>query len=396
MLGVRGSVPSGCGGGDASRPLNVYGGVDLRRPCTAGLSGGVADDRPVLRAFFTQTLGAAVGTACPEENSLRWVGPQGCVLYVGPADDGDDDAAGTTYDSRPRPLQGPAAFRYVPRPRSVTPQREEMRTCPSFFSCSSSSCRGTAPAPRRKEGENAVRRPLAHLASAASQSTGRGSLVPSCGGPAGLMERIRCETASLWERLQTARSHLYGTVPLSSEKGEPALPEKNVSHVSEEATAVSLTTESYVGVSPVGRPNAASRPASVSSPLYRRLRGEVQEGSHLSAPRLRGQRLREAWGRDAALPEHLHRVADIEGTGSVRLSRLIIVLRVRRYLDWSEQEARRTVAWLANHPCGTPDAGAVTPQEANSTTRIVIREEDGTFYLNAGAFFSLLRALLLL
>ncbi|ORC87629.1 uncharacterized protein TM35_000212350 [Trypanosoma theileri] len=136
---------------------------------------------------------------------------------------------------------------------------------------------------------------------------------------------------------------------------------------------------------------------SAGSRVLDAMRKEMQQGTLLSAPRATGRKLREAWRRNPILPEHLHHVADIEGVGLVRLSRLITVLRAHGFLDWTEMEVARICAFLASQPNDEDDhieRGIVDLDK--SMTHIVIKEEDGMFYLNGGAFFALLRALLMM
>ncbi|RNF00684.1 hypothetical protein TraAM80_07457 [Trypanosoma rangeli] len=408
MRGVCGSSVLGCSEGDDSRLVNFYCvplvtdapvafdgvSVAVQHQRTAGFNGDGTDNPPVLCAFFRGTLDDEVGMADWEENPPQPLCVGDWVSNVSPTDDRNDDASRTTHTSGRRSLQEPVVFPHIPRWPNVTARRREMHThssSPLF-----SSCDVKAFVSRPSGCKNILSRPLTHFAYMPLKTRESDSPVSSCVGCTEPLERIRSEAASLGESLRKSRSHVYGILPMPHEKRKVELPERTVSLANEEATAVSLMRESNMGVPPAFRSDKASTLTFVGSSLDCRLYGETRDENRGSALPLRGQRLRDAWRHDPTLPEHLHRVADIEGAGSVRLSRLIIVLCLRHYLDWSEEEVKRTVAGLANYLRETPDVGEVTLPTTNSRTLTVIREEDGTFYLNAGAFLLLMQALLLL
>ncbi|KEG06537.1 hypothetical protein DQ04_13431000 [Trypanosoma grayi] len=255
----------------------------------------------------------------------------------------------------------------------------------------------STPLPRRAQWEMFSK----HSPCTLTSSLGRGgnSILSQRGTRAESLSSLKNEIAAFRERLRDAQLSLHDSVQsqhVSSTATKHIVKRPPPTHRDRGTSLASIRRD--VEYSPVRELRDSNGLSTAGSYLLNAVREAMQQGTLLSAPRERGNNLREAWMRDATLPAQLHRIADIEGTGFVRLSRLLVLLRLHDYLDWTEDEVTRICAWLSEHP---DDEARTSSSEAQvrddrTPTCIVINEVDDVFYLNSGAFFALLRALLLL
>ncbi|EKF38720.1 hypothetical protein MOQ_001069 [Trypanosoma cruzi marinkellei] len=368
------------------------GSVANRRRFSDGVGRRTAGDQPVLCAFIRQVLGGVEETMSEDGDIMLDLDSLRIVMKGDSTNDGGSDVRWGEHFSKRRPLHDSTTSFYTPRRYNFGPQRSRRNTIP--FSPITSSV--NIPLFEQREKENA-RDQLLHVTTPTEDMNKENvSSVPSRARQNESTARVGRDIASLWKCIRRGRSSLRVNLPLLQKERKMNVLEKGILHMKEKDTSVSSITEGNVGVSPVVGSNKISTATSGSSSFFCKSFQELEADSQLSAPRLKGQKLREAWSRDATLPARLHGVADIEGTGSVSLSRLLTVLREHRYLDWTEEEVKRTVAALANNRHTINETSESMIQEENSETFICIKEENETFYLNSGAFFSLLRALLVL
>ncbi|KAF8278936.1 hypothetical protein TcBrA4_0106910 [Trypanosoma cruzi] len=389
LLSMNAASDDGVVLADASKE----GSVAIGRRSNGGVGRRMAGNQPVLCAFVRQVLGGVEETVCEDGDITLDFDSLRIVLKADSTKDGGSDVRCVEHSSRRRPLHEPTTSSYTPQRHNFAPQRCRRNT----ISSSPITSNVNIPLSEQRAKEN-VRGQLPTLTIPTEYMNKENvSSVPSRVGHTDSTARAGREIASLWECIQRARSYLSVNLPLLHKEREMDVLEKGILQMEEADISVSSITEGKVGDSSVVGSNKTLTVASGSSSFLCRPFQEMEADSHLLAPRLKGQKLREAWRRDATLPARLHGVADIEGKGSVSLSRLLTVLREHRYLDWTEEEVKGTVAALANNRYTMMNETSDSMiQEGNFETLICINEENETFYLNSGAFFSLLRALLLL